>query len=179
MKIATRAPMTSHRLISAMLFTVGLTAALTLTGCSGSSTSTPTGSPATPAASSPAAPATPATPANNGVPGPPAGAKQLTSRPGQSGGTFARYQIGESAAGVVSYYETAFKASGFAITSSGGGGDGWGQYGGSGAGVEANKAGTFVAVEAGGSQQGPTYFEVCVGASAAQVSDCQNGDQGN
>ncbi|MDP3972089.1 MAG: hypothetical protein Q8P61_04160 [Candidatus Nanopelagicales bacterium] len=176
MKIIALTSKNPSRLIATGILGAGLTAALTLTSCSGSSPSTPTASPTTPAASSPS---TPVPPAGNGVPSPPAGATQLTSRAGKAGGTFARYQIGESAAGVVSYYENALKASGFAITNSGGGGGGWGQYGGSGAGVEANKAGTFIAVEAGGSQQGPTYFEVCVGASAAQVSDCRNGDQGD
>jgi len=172
--------MKSNRTPIHRLGLAGIAALATATlaaGCSSSSTTPPT-------ASSPAGPpapasSTPAPPAPASVPAPPAGAKALTSRAGQSGGTFTRYETTQSSAAVVGYYESGLKSAGFSITSTGGGGGGWGGYGGSGAGLTGNNGTTFVAVESGGSNQGPTYFEVCTGTSTAQVSDCQDGNSDN
>lgn len=87
-------------------------------------------------------------------------------------------------ADVVADYKTQLTAAGFSITSDGGGGGGWGQYGGSDAGLSANNGTEWVSVQAGGQSGSTTYFEVCVGPSSTSVSDCDdasnddNQDQG-
>lgn len=80
---------------------------------------------------------------------------------------------------MITYYTGALKSSGFTIVSTGAGGGGWGQYGGTGAGVTANTASTYVDVQAGGSKQSATYFEVCSGATDAIVNSCQSNNHGN
>lgn len=153
----------------------GVAALATVAACS-STSSTPSATPSStaPTAASPAAstPAAPAPAPQAALPGPPPGAAQLSTQP-SGGGSYTRYRTGQSPAAVVGYYSTALRAAGYTITQSGGGGGGWGQYGGSEAGLEASNGGTFAAVNAGGSKQGATYFEVCTGTSAAQVDNCQ------
>lgn len=151
----------------------GVAAMLAVAACS-STTSTPSQSPAStgPSTAAPAA-TTPAAPApQSAVPGPPPGAAQLSTQ-ASGGGSYTRYRTSQAPAAVAGYYTAALKSAGYTITESGGGGGGWGQYGGSGATVDANTAATYVAVNAGGSKQGATYFEICTGTSAAQVDQCQ------
>ncbi len=147
----------------------GVAAMLAVAACS-STTSTPSQSP-TSAGPSTAAPA-PQAASPAAVPAPPPGAAQLSTQ-ASGGGSYTRYRTGQAPAAVVGYYSAAFKSAGYTITQSGGGGGGWGQYGGAEAGLEASNGGSFAAVNAGGSKQGPTYFEICTGTSAAQVDKCQ------
>lgn len=90
-----------------------------------------------------------------------------------------RYSTSQSPSAVTSYYSGALKSAGYTVTNSGSGGGGWGQYGGSGSGLDANNGSSFVAVNAGGEKSGPTYFEICTGASAASVDNCQGNNHGD
>lgn len=150
---------------------------LALAGCSSSTpqpevTVTETAAAATPAmpattesASSAAAPAAAA-------PTAPSGATEVDSAD-EDGMTYTRYKVeGTSAEDVVSDYEAQFKAAGYTITNAGGSGGGWGQWGGDGYGMDANKDGSFASVQAGGSESGPTYFEVCLGTDESVVDNC-------
>ncbi len=148
---------------------------LVLAGCSSSSdTSSASASPT--AAATSAAPA----PAPAGVPAPPAGST-LVSGPKAvaNGASYTQYKTSAAPTAVIGSYNTALKSEGFTITNSGSGGGSWGQYGGSGAQVSGNNGSLFVAVNAGGSKQGATYFEVCSGPSAAAVNSCQSGNHGS
>lgn len=80
---------------------------------------------------------------------------------------------------MTNYYKGEMSKAPWKVTSSGSGGGGWGQYGGSGSYVEGNDGSTFVAVNAGGSKQGATYFEVCEGPSSGAVDNCQGNDHGD
>ncbi len=157
-----------------------------LTGCSSGSsepepavtvTETTAATPAAPAETTAAAPAaTTAAPtsAAANVPPPPDGAKKVDSED-ESGMQYTRYKIsGTSAEAVVKSYESQLKSAGFTITNAGGSGGGWGKWGGSGYGMDAKDEATFVSVQAGGSDNGPTYFEVCVGADKSVVDKCGN-----
>lgn len=146
---------------------------LAVAGCS-SSTTTPTATPVAPTAAATSAPA----PAS-GVPAPPAGSTVVSAPAADGAATYARYSTALAPPAVIAAYSAALTSSGYTITSSGGGGGGWGQYGGSGAGVSANTASSYVAVNAGGSKQGATYFEVCSGPSSASLQSCQQGNHGN
>ncbi|MEI6623359.1 MAG: hypothetical protein WCP28_15770 [Actinomycetes bacterium] len=151
-------------------------------GCSSGSSSTPTSAPPAPVTSAAptVAPTTAApAPAPATLPGPPPGAKTITAPQPDGAAMYSRFSTSQAPAAVVTYYTNALKGLGFTIASTGAGGGGWGQYGGSGAGVEAGNANTWVAVNAGGSKQGATYFEVCTGASSAIVDNCQNNNHGN
>ncbi len=152
---------------------LGAGAVFLVAGCS-SSSSTPEASSAAPteAATTAAAPAT-------SIPGPPSGATEESTKSVSGGATYTSYKTSQEPAAVTAHYDSALKADGFNITNSGSGGGGWGQYGGSGAQVGGNNGTTFVEVNAGGSKDGPTYFEVCEGPSAASVKDCQSGNHGN
>lgn len=157
---------------------LGGVAAMLAVGACSSTASTPSQSPSVAPTSATATPVpqapTPATPAPQSVvPGPPPGATQVSTQ-ASGGGSYTRYRTGQTPTAVIAYYTGALKADGYTITQSGGGGGGWGQYGGSGAGLEADNSRTFTAVNAGGSKQGATYFEVCVGSTAAQVDACQS-----
>lgn len=147
---------------------------IAVAGCSSNSGSSSSASPTpTPTATS-AAPA----PAS-GVPGPPAGSTETQApKPIDGGGTYTQYKTSAAPTAVTSYYDTALKNAGFTITNNGSGGGGWGQYGGSGAQISGNTTSTFVSVNAGGSKQGATYFEVCSGPSAAVVNSCQQSNHG-
>lgn len=151
---------------------------LVAAGCSSNSSSS---SSASPTAASPTATATSAPPAPTGaVPGPPAGSTQTQApKPVSGGATYTQYKTSAAPTAVTSYYDGALKAAGFTVTNNGSGGGGWGQYGGSGAQVGGNDGKTFVEVNAGGSKQGATYFEVCTGPSAAAVNSCQSGNHGS
>lgn len=151
----------------------GVGAMLAMAACSSTASSpsqSPTSAGSSTAASATTTPGAPAT--QTAVPGPPPGAVQLSTQ-ASGGGSYTRFRTGQASAAVVGYYSAAFKSVGYTITESGGGGGGWGQYGGAGAGLEASKGGSFAAVNAGGSKQGATYFEICTGTSAAQVDNCQ------
>lgn len=159
--------------------------ALLLTGCSGSSSSDSKSSPtasatsSAPATSAPAtsAPATSAPAGSSGLPTPPSGASELNSSD-NNGVQYARYSIeGQQPSQVVDYYTNLWQGEGYTISSSGGGGGGWGQYGGSGAGASGSKAGTYIAVQAGGQSGSTTYFEVCQGANEQAVDECGQNDQ--
>ena len=176
-----------RRSISASLF-VGLSVgAVALTGCSGSSSSsteatvtatvTSSASPSSSPTSAGSASASSTTSAPSSLPQPPAGASELDSSD-NNGVQYARYSIeGQQPSQVVSYYTNIWQGEGYTVNSSGGGGGGWGQYGGSGAGATGSKAGTFIAVQAGGQNGATTYFEVCQGANEQAVDQCGNNNQ--
>jgi len=169
----TLAPTTAKGVASAGSVAIVSAVALLAVAACGSTTASPSQSPS--AGQAGTAATQPSAPANQSstLPGPPAGSTQVASQAG-GGASYSQYKTGTSPTAVIAYYNAAFKSAGLNVTSSGGGGDGWGQYGGSGAGTEANNGTTFVAVNAGGSKQGATYFEVCAGSSAAQVDNCQS-----
>jgi hypothetical protein len=160
-------------------------AALILAACSSSGTTTTASSapPITPASPAQATPsvspptATPTTkPASTGpkLPKPPAGSKER-SKHQISSGTYARYSNATlSAPRVVKKYKKKATKAGYTIKSSGAHGGGWGGYGGSEAGMTAVKSGAYMGVQAGGSRQGATYFEVCVGADKGAVDECDH-----
>jgi hypothetical protein len=112
------------------------------------------------------------------LPKAPSGADQLADK--QAGGaTYARYSVtGMTAQEVGQEYKSQAEQDGFTITSSGGGGGGWGQWGGSEYGLTAEKDNdSFLAVQAGGSKSGPTYFEVCVGPDKSSLEACDEHSQ--
>lgn len=160
-------------------FAATATSAL-LAGCS-SSSSTPepevtvTETAAATAAATPeqTAAATPEqTAAASGSATPPSGATEVDSA-NENGMQYTRYKIsGTSAEDVVSGYEAQFKAQGYTIDNAGGSGGGWGKWGGSGYGMDASMDGSFASVQAGGSDNGPTYFEVCIGTDKSVVDNC-------
>ena len=128
-----------------------------------------------------AAPATTAAQSQGTTFAPPSGAKQLASR-SQNGATYEHYSItGSTPQQVVDGYQSELQGAGYTVSSTGGGGGGWGGYGGSDAGISANNGSQWVDVQAGGSNNGPTYFEVCTGPSKQSVNDCQdlNDDDSN
>ncbi|MEI2717161.1 MAG: hypothetical protein V9E98_09220 [Candidatus Nanopelagicales bacterium] len=155
---------------------LGMTGLVTVAaGCSSSSTPAPS----TPATNAPAtdASATEAAPTATGVPAPPSGAKQLSSSQEETA-IYTRYEIsGMTPQQVVSSYEQAATSAGYSVTNSGGSGGGWGGYGGAGAGMVAQRSGSYLDVQAGGETSGPTYFEVCVGADEAAVDHCDASSQ--
>lgn len=112
------------------------------------------------------------TPAATGtLPQPPSGATQLKSSD-SDGVQHARYSLtGQTPKQVVDYYVGLWKGEGYTIESSSSGGDA-GQYGGSGANATGNKAGTYVGVDAGGSNGEATYFDVCVGSDKDAAAHC-------
>lgn len=146
-----------------------------LAGCSSDSSPEPVETVTETAAATPAetAAATPAeTQAAGTSPTAPAGATEVDSS-NEGGMQYTRYKIsGTSAEDVVSGYEEQFKAAGYTITNAGGSGGGWGQWGGDGYGMDASKDGSFASVQAGGSDSGPTYFEVCLGPDESVVDQC-------
>ncbi len=151
---------------------------LALAGCSsGSSSDTPTAEVTvteTAAASPAETPAQTQAASTDGLPAPPAGAKQIDEED-ESGMVYARYKVeGTSAQTIVDDYESELKDSGYTVTNSGGSGGGWGMWGGSGYGMDAEKDSTYVSVQAGDSSGGPTYYEVCVGADKSVVDQCGN-----
>lgn len=140
-------------------------AALALTGCSSgtSSTTSPTPAPTTVTAGS----------AIN----PPAGAKELEATT-TNGVSYSRYSIsGTGPEQVVGDYSSGAQAAGYTVTNTGSGGGGWGGYGGASAGMSATGSGTYLNVQAGGATSGPTYFEVCSGANASAVDQCDQKSQ--
>lgn len=150
---------------------LGMTGLATVAaGCS-SSTPAPSTSAATEAA--PSAPATTdAAPAPTGVPAAPSGAKELSSSQEETA-IYTRYEItGMTPQQVVQSYEQSATNAGYTVTNSGGSGGGWGGYGGAGAGMVAEKSGSYLDVQAGGETSGPTYFEVCVGTDEGAVEHC-------
>lgn len=153
---------------------VGVSAALALVGCSSSSGG---GSSTTSAAPEPTK--TSEAPKPSGAINPPAGSTKLSSQNESGGVVYTRYSTSQSPTAVTTFYKGEMSKDGWKVTSSGSGGGGWGQYGGSGSQVEGNDGTTFVAVNAGGSKQGPTYFEVCEGPSSSAVDNCQDNDHGD
>lgn len=126
---------------------------------------------ASPAPASPAA-TTEATTSAAKAPTAPSGATVKESKE-EGGMQYTRYSItGTSAEDVVNDYESQFKEMGYTITNAGGSGGGWGQWGGSGYGMDASSDGSFASVQAGGSDNGPTYFEVCLGPDKSVVDQC-------
>jgi hypothetical protein len=108
----------------------------------------------------------------------PAGAQQLQNA-AANGATYWRYSInGTTPAQVVSDYQGELQAAGYTVVNQGGGGGGWGKWGGAGAGLTGQHGGNYVAVQAGGQNSGPTYFEVCLGPSSQSVQDCENVSDG-
>ena len=163
-------------------------ALLMLAACGSSSSSTVTvtttasarSSASTSASSSPAAPTPTATQGSGGqsLPAAPAGAKELQTEK-EFGGVYARYEIsGKTPADVEADYKATLEKDGYKVTSSGGGGGGWGKWGGAGAGLTADKTGSYASVQAGGQKSGPTYFEVCVGPTKEIEKACENVSDG-
>jgi len=127
-----------------------------------------------------AAPATaaPTTAGGAALPAPPGGSQQLQQAT-SNGAAYWRYSVtGTPAAQVVSDYQSGLQSWGYSVQDQGGNGGGWGKWGGSGAGLTAQKGGTHVSVQAGGQSGGPTYFEVCQGPSSQAVNDCENASDG-
>lgn len=161
-------------------------AAVAVAGCgSDDETTTVTDAAPAPQPSTAAAPAAPATTASvpAGASGagalsqiaPPAGS-ELIATSTRDGVAFSRYKTGSSSAAVISSYERELDGDGWTVVQSGGNGGGWGPWGGSGTGLTARKAADYFDVQAGGSKQGPTYFEVCAGPGARSVCDDQSND---
>lgn len=162
---------------------VVLVSAVALAGCFGSDEPMPLSPQTTAAPTTAAAPATtaatPAAPATTPAPSgttltPPSGSTQLQQAQ-RNGAEYSRFSIaGTAPADVVADYRSQLTAAGFAITSDGGSGGGWGRYGGSDAGLSANDGSAWVSVQADGQTGDTTYFEVCVGPSSTSVSDCDD-----
>jgi hypothetical protein len=166
-------------------------AAVTAVGlaCSGSSTETSTTNSSTTSTTASSSGASSTTTAGSGggggssdlsspVVAAPSGATQLQNG-SANGATYWSYSItGQDATQVVNTYSSELTAQGYTIQNQGGGGGGWGDFGGVNAGLTANKGSTYISVQAGGSNQGPTYFEICQGPTAASVNDCENISQG-
>ncbi len=109
---------------------------------------------------------------------PPAGSKELKAAK-VKGVLYRRYSItSDKPKDVVAYYASAWKQAGYMVHSGGGGG-GWGPWGGSGAGAQGHKGNSYISVNAGARNSGPTYFEVCLGTNKKLVNDCQNLLQNN
>lgn len=79
---------------------------------------------------------------------------------------------------IVAEYQTALQAEGYSVTDTGGGGGGWGKWGGSGAGLNASRTGSFVSVQAGGQTGQPVFFEVCQGPNEQATEECENQSDG-
>jgi len=75
---------------------------------------------------------------------------------------------------IVNKYKKKATKAGYTVKSAGGSGGGWGGYGGASAGLVAEKSSGYLDVQAGGSRQGATYFEVCVGKSKSAVEECDH-----
>ncbi len=157
--------------------------ALVAVGCS--SSSTPADSvtvTATPTEATAAAPTPTAAKTNSGsggatLPKPPAGSTKVG---GSSNGAeqYARYKNSQkSPQKIVNSYKKKAQQTGYTIKNSGGSGGGWGGYGGSNYGLTAEKSGSYLDVQAGGENSGPTYFEVCVGPDNGAREHCENSSQ--
>ena len=109
----------------------------------------------------------------NGLPPAPAGSSLLQTST-DNGAQYARYSTSEAPTQVVAYYTGKWQAEGYQIQSTGSGGGGYGKYGGADAGASGSKSGSYVNVQAGGSTQGPTYFEICQGPNQSAVNECSN-----
>lgn len=165
--------------------------ALVATGCSSSSSTSATSSapPSPTEAPTSAAPTPTSTPtptsapddgggAKSAIPTPPAGATLLGEH--KTGpNEYARYKIQMPPKKVVNKYKRQAKSDGYSIKSAGGSGGGWGGYGGSEYGMTATKSSAYLEVQAGGSTQGPTYYEVCVSqdGSRAALDHCDKESQ--
>ena len=159
--------------------------ALVAAGCSSSGGGTTTES-ATPAptvtitdAPSPTAAPTKTTDNSGGgsagsLSAPPSGSKKLSSET-DGGNTYARYKnSSQSPKEVVTFYKGEATKSGYSVKNLNGGGGGWGGYGGSNWGMVAQKDGSYLDVQAGGSSNGPTFFEVCMGGDKSALKHCNN-----
>ncbi len=162
-----------HNRTGAAALALGAGAALVLAGCSSSSDSAPSSSPT---ATGPTSTSTGG--GSSALPPPPAGSQQLSTSP-DGAATYAQYKSTQAPKAVTTAYQASLTAAGYTVTSSGSGGGGWGQYGGSDSGLSANNGSNYVAVNAGGEKGGPTYFEVCSAATPASVKSCQQNNHGN
>lgn len=108
------------------------------------------------------------------LPKPPSGSKKVSSE-SDGGDTYARYKTtSQSPKEVVTFYKGEATKQGYSVKNMNGGGGGWGGYGGSNWGMVAQKDGSYLDVQAGGSSNGPTYFEVCVGPGKSALRHCNN-----
>lgn len=154
--------------------------ALLAAGCS---SSTPTATETVTATATESAPAPAPTPtatkteSGSGsatLPQPPAGSTKLGGST-KGDAEYARYKNSqESPQNVVNSYKKEAQNSGYTVKNSGGSGGGWGGYGGSNYGLTAEKSGSYLEVQAGGENSGPTYFEVCVGPESSARGHCEN-----
>jgi hypothetical protein len=86
------------------------------------------------------------------------------------GGTMTSYTTSAAGNSIAGSYETAVKAAGWSVTSSGGGGGRWG-----GSGLSATKGSEYLVVSAGGGG-GTTYVDVCTWPSKPKNDDCGSND---
>lgn len=119
-------------------------------------------------------PETQAAGGSTALPPAPSGAKQLDNKT-TAAMTYGHYKIsGTTPKKVVSDYESTFKSQGYNITNAGGSGGGWGKWGGSNYGMDAESGSSYASVQAGGSKSGPTYYEVCIGPDKGVVDNCDS-----
>ncbi|HBM16002.1 MAG TPA: hypothetical protein DD381_06635 [Lentisphaeria bacterium] len=98
---------------------------------------------------------------------PPSGAEEVVTGTDR-GCTYTRYSITQSPRDVVNYFDKQFKSEGWKVTNKGGGGS---SYGG-GAGLRAEKNGTYSKVDAGGENGSDTYFNVWFGSNKNDIDHC-------
>ncbi len=102
-----------------------------------------------------------------------AGITKTGSKAISDGGTMTTYTTTAAGNSIAGSYETAVKASGWTVTSSGGGGGRWG-----GSGLSATKGSEYLVVSAGGGN-GTTYVDVCTWPSKPKNDDCGDNDNQN
>jgi hypothetical protein len=164
---------------------VGVTAIIAIGGCggddssdsdSGSAARTVTEVETAPPAPTPTPlppPTSPSPAEASSLPSPPSGSKEIQEE-NEHGVTYGRYSTGDEPSAVVAHYRAKLKADGWTIENVGGSSGGWGKYGGAEAGLQGRMGSEYIDVQAGGSRQGPTYFEVCIGPEEASEQQCAN-----
>jgi hypothetical protein len=97
----------------------------------------------------------------------PADSQKLATKDISSGGQLAHYMTSANPIAVIDSYAQALPASGWTVTSSGGGGS---EYGGN-AGLQATNGPKYLSINAGG-PVGTTYVSVCVWPSKPDRDHC-------
>lgn len=124
-------------------------------------------------ASTTAAPTSPTTAAAGTTSPTIAGLTKTGTKAISDGGSMTSYTTTAAGSSIAGSYETAIKASGWTVTSSGGGGGRWG-----GSGLSATKGSEYLVVSAGGGN-GTTYVDVCTWPSKPKNDDCGDNDNQN
>jgi len=168
----------STRLRAIGLTTIGVGALVVAAGCSSSSDSSTTPTPtATAVAPTVTETATATAEPVAGIPAPPAGSVKISGN-----ATYSRYKnSAKDPAAIVSFYKGELTNAGYKIVKQNSGGGGWGPYGGSGAGLRAQKGDVWTGVGAGAEKGAPTYFSVCTAGSESGINRCdgENDQQDN